>query len=89
MDDYLFVNDLIKWEPDSENPIIERILWIDEDNTIAFMFDINAESGFPVPRKVSDVIEALSEGYACKLLDDPWARIVREEDLLAIVRTVF
>jgi len=86
MDNYLFVNDLIKWEPDSENPIIERILWIDEDNTIAFMFDINAESGFPVPRKVSDVIEALVEGYACKLLDDPWARIVREEDLLEKTR---
>jgi len=86
MDNYLFVNDLIKWEPDSENPIIERILWIDEDNTIVFMFDINAESGFPVPRKVSDVIEALAEGYACKLLDDPWARIVREEDLLEKTR---
>lgn len=81
MDDYLFVNDLIKWEPDSENPIIERILWIDEDYTIAFMFDINAESGFPVPRRVSDVTESLGEGCASKILDDPWVRIVRDEDL--------
>lgn len=81
MDDYLFVNDLINWNPNSENPIIERILWIDEDYTIAFMFDINAESGFPSPRKVSDVIEALAESCASKLLYDPWARIIRDKDL--------
>jgi hypothetical protein len=86
MQDYLFVNELVKWKPDSENLTIERILWIDEDNTIVFMFDINAKSGFPVPRKVSDVIEALAEGYACKLLDDPWARVVCEEDLLEKTR---
>lgn len=86
MDGYLFVNDLIKWEPDSENLIIERILWIDEDYTIAFMFDINAKSGFPVSRKVSNVMEALAEGCASKLLDDPWVRIVREEDLLEKTR---
>ena len=86
MEGYLFANDLIKWKPDSENPIVERILWIDEDYTIAFIFDINAESGFPVPRKVSDVIEALAEGCASKLLDDPWARILRDEDLLEKTR---
>jgi len=81
MDDYLFINDLIKWEPDSDDPVVERVLWIDEDYTIAFMFDINAKSGFPAPKRVSDVIQAMAEGFASKHLDDPWARLVQDANL--------
>jgi hypothetical protein len=81
MRDYLFTNDLIEWKDSSGNPLIERVLWIDEGYTIAFMFDINAKLGFPQSRRVFEVLEALSEGSAIKLLNDPWAKIVRDADL--------
>lgn len=81
MDNYLFTNDLIEWRNSSNNLLIERILWIDEGYTIAFVFDINAKSGFPEPRRVSEILESLSEGLASKLLVDPWARIIRDDDL--------
>ena len=81
MNNDLFVNELIEWIDESGNNLIERVLWIDEGYVIAFVFDINAQTGFPEPKKVSEIIEAISDGKALKLKSDPWARIVRDEDL--------
>ncbi|MEH2136713.1 Mu transposase C-terminal domain-containing protein [Nostoc sp.] len=77
----LFVNDLIEWIDESGNNFVERVLWIDEGYTIAFVFDINTKTGFPEPKKISDITEAISDSRALKLKSDPWARIVRDEDL--------
>ncbi|MBD2451000.1 DDE-type integrase/transposase/recombinase [Nostoc sp. FACHB-152] len=77
----LFVNDLIEWIDESGNNFIERVLWIDEGYIIAFVYDINAKTGFPEAKKVSEIREAISDGHALKLKSDPWARIVRDEDL--------
>ncbi|MDZ8257976.1 Mu transposase C-terminal domain-containing protein [Nostoc sp. ChiQUE01b] len=77
----LFVNDLIEWIDESGNNFVERVLWIDEGYTIAFVFDINTKTGFPEPKKISEIIEAISDSRALKLKSDPWARIVRDEDL--------
>ena len=81
MSNYLFVNDLIEWVDESGNSFVERILWIDEGYVIVFTIDINVKTGFPVSKRVSDIQEAINEGRALKLKTDPWARIVRDEDL--------
>ncbi|MEH2379290.1 MAG: Mu transposase C-terminal domain-containing protein [Nostoc sp.] len=81
MSNDLFVNDLIEWIDESGNSFIERVLWIDEGYIIAFVFNINTKTGFPEPKKVSEIIEAISDGRVLKLKSDPWARIVTEEDL--------
>jgi hypothetical protein len=75
MNNYLFINDIINWNSDSNNSLRERILWIDEGYVIAFVLDIDSQKGLPKPRKVSEIVEAISEGIACKLDIDPWARI--------------
>ncbi len=77
----MFVNDLIEWIDESGNNFVERVLWIDEGYVIAFVYDINAKTGFPEDKKVSEIKEAIANGHALKLKSDPWARIVREEDL--------
>jgi hypothetical protein len=77
----LFVNELIEWQDDSEIPLIERVLWIDEGYIIAFVFDINAKKGFPQPKKVSEILEAIAAGLVIKQTLDPWARTVRDESL--------
>ena len=41
MNQEIFVNDIIEWLDQSENKLIERVLWIDEDYTLAFVFNIN------------------------------------------------
>lgn len=81
MSNYLCVNDLIEWVDASGNSFVERILWIDEGYTITFVIDINLKKGFPVSKRVSDIQEAINEGNALKLKTDPWARIIKDEDL--------
>lgn len=81
MHDYLFTNDLIEWKTGSEDSLVERILWIDEGYTIAFVFNIYAKTGFPELKRVSELLEAFSENLASKLSVDPWARIIRDDDL--------
>ncbi|OYE05063.1 DDE-type integrase/transposase/recombinase [Nostoc sp. 'Peltigera membranacea cyanobiont' 232] len=81
MHENLFINDLIEWESDGNTQLIERIIWIDEGYIIAFVLDVNSKKGLPEPKKVSEILEAMSEGLAFKHKQDPWARIIREENL--------
>ncbi|MEH2218724.1 MAG: DNA-binding protein [Nostoc sp.] len=81
MEENLYVNDLIEWELDSGNKVLERILWIDEDYTIAFLIDVNTNKGLPKLKKVSEIVEEISNRLAFKQRVDPWARVIREEDL--------
>src|SRR4051812_32017030 len=81
MHEDLFINDLIEWESDGNSQLIERIIWIDEGYIIAFVLDINCKKGLPEPKKVFEILEAMSEGLAFKQKQDPWARIIREENL--------
>ncbi len=63
----LFVNDLIEWTLDTNAHVVERIIWIDEGYIIAFVININAKKGLPEPKKISEILEAISEGIAFKL----------------------
>lgn len=75
----LFVNDLIEWIDESGNNVIERVLWIDSNYSLAFVFDIQAKKGFPEPKTVSEIKQAIKTGRALKLKNDPWARIVKDD----------
>jgi Integrase core domain/Mu transposase, C-terminal len=77
----LFVNDLIEWLQESDSKLIERIIWIDEDYSQAFVIDINSSKGFPEVRTVSSIKEAIGNGHALKLKSDPWSTIIREENI--------
>lgn len=73
----LCVNDLIKWNDDS----IERVVWIDDEYSIAFLFELEANKGFPYPKSIAEIEEAIANQTASKHLQDPWARIVKDENL--------
>ena len=51
----LYVNDLIEWVNDGQESRIERIVWIDENYVIAFLFDINTNKGVPYAKKISEI----------------------------------
>ena len=69
MDHEIFVNDLIKWESTNNDfaGVVERVLWIDEGYTIAFMLNIESTKGFPRTFSVSGLREALKRGEAKKI----------------------
>ena len=77
----LYVNDLIEWVNDKGKSKVERIVWIDENYIVAFVFDINANKGVPYAKKTSEIEEAIFEGLALKLRADPWLRMVTEDNL--------
>lgn len=77
----ILINDLLQWKSPDDKPRIERITWIDVESASAFLFDINANKGFPYSRPILEVEEALSHQQATKIEADPWATFVRESDL--------
>jgi hypothetical protein len=78
----IFVNDLIQWSAQDEtNTLTERVIWIDEGYTLAFLFNIYAKKGFPRAQLISQLKESLNSQEASKLELDPWLRIVQEDNL--------
>jgi hypothetical protein len=77
----LSVNELLKFNDDSETPITERILWIDEGNIVAFTIDINSEDALPTLRKVRDLSEGLGSGSLSRVIGDPHLKLILEDDL--------
>ncbi|MBD1847879.1 DDE-type integrase/transposase/recombinase [Cyanobacteria bacterium FACHB-63] len=83
MKNLIYVNDLIEWSVEEAERSTERILWIDQDYTIAIVIDIFAEKGLPAPRKTVEIVDALSGGQAKKISHDPFMHksLVEEVDL--------
>lgn len=77
----LAVNEIIQWHDDQGKVINGRIVWIDEGNIIAFIIDIFSSNGFPEVKTIRSLVEELESGRAIKLANDPFAKIVKEEEL--------
>lgn len=76
--DTLFVNTLIFWK---DQCLTERVLWVDNQSDIIFLIDIFSHSYSPKMREISHVNYSISCGYAEILYDDPYFRIINEEDI--------
>jgi hypothetical protein len=72
MKNLVYVNDLIEWNVEGEERSIERVLWINQDYTIAVVIDIFAKTGVSAPRKIVEIVDALSEGQAKKTSHAPF-----------------
>lgn len=74
----LSVNTVIKRIVNSKN-IIERILWVDQNNEMAFLIDIYSNT-WPYAKTIKDISEALDSGE-CEVIKDPLVRIVNENNI--------
>ncbi|MHB1393468.1 MAG: hypothetical protein ACYCYE_10415 [Clostridia bacterium] len=81
MKQLVYVNDLIKWNGNSGPELIERVLWVDPDNIIAYLIDINADEGFPVLRCIKEINDALVSNEAMRIENYPFVRLVKGEEL--------
>ena len=90
MKNLVYVNDLIQWIGQGERRLTERVLWIDQDYTIAITIDIFAKTGFPISRRVVDIIDAISDGQLEKIKLDPFAHkvLVKDENLSEVEKTI-
>ena len=84
MKNLVYVNELIEWSSEEGERSTERVLWIDQDYTIAIVIDIYAKTGLPIFRKIVEIVDALSDGQAKKISNDPFIdKIILEEGNLS------
>lgn len=75
----LLINSLIKWLS-QEKSIVERILWLDSDNYMAFVINIELNK-FPYYRNLKDIYAGLKDGFITIVEEDPYARIIEEQEV--------
>ncbi len=80
------INELISFT--SEENHVERVLWIDEGNFIAFVIDIYMGNALPKVRKISDILEGLDNGSIIKLQEDPYISYIDESKLEELSKNI-
>jgi hypothetical protein len=77
----LFTNDLIALVSNNSHTSIDRILWIDENNILAYTIDISSKNALPSIKRVSDILAGLKNGELVKLENDPYMKLIDESKL--------
>ena len=77
----LTVNKLIRYGDSSDNPEILRVLYLDNTEDIAYVINIYADKGLLVFCRPSSLIENLEIGKASIVAKDPWATVVKDDEL--------
>lgn len=54
------VNTLIEWQAAEGDPLIERVLWMDEDRTGIYTIDINDKKAWPIFQRYEEIEAALA-----------------------------
>ncbi|MBA3633171.1 MAG: hypothetical protein H0W58_10250 [Acidobacteria bacterium] len=83
----LTINNLIQYATDKDDEIIVlRLLYADNINDISFVIDIHTDKGLPEFRRHSRLAEDIKHKIASIASDDPWARIISENELPKKIR---
>lgn len=76
------VNKVFRRTLEDGKVVKERVIWVDEGNSIAFMFNLGADKGFPVLKKISELKDEIRNGLLVKDID-PYNIIIDENILTA------
>lgn len=68
----------MEWKNGTENPIIERVLWLDDE--IAYVIDVN-KNNIPYIRRLVDIEHSLADGTVKIKESDKYIVVVREENI--------
>ena len=74
------VNTLIKWVQDNGKESVERILWLNRQQNLAYVINIYLNES-PFPRSISDIEEGIKQGIAGILENDTFVKVVDEGEL--------
>lgn len=76
----LVVNELLNYKVAGKKQI-ERVLWIDEDNTIVVTIDILSSNSLPKIKNVPLIMDQMESGHIEKTSEDPYYRLIDEDKL--------
>lgn len=77
------VNDIVSIAEANGKRCTERILWIDEGNTICYTIFLEAESALPIKRKISDLEQLHKEGQLTFVTEDMFGFIFQDDDQIS------
>lgn len=78
----LTVNTLIAYTEESLKNVVNRILWISNDYTVAVLIDIYANKSTPIYKNVDEIVSEIEEKNAEIIKDDPF-QFFRDENSLS------
>lgn len=73
----ILLNNLINFHLDNNKNTLERVLWLDKGNDIAYLIDIYSNY-LPYSREISEIEESLNNGTASVETLDPFLRVINE-----------
>lgn len=79
MSEILTVNTVLKRKAAAD--ALERILWLDESDDVAFIIEIKSKKGLPYFNRLSNLRLEIASGEVAISDNDPWARVVDEDSL--------
>ncbi|RYL94248.1 hypothetical protein EWI07_05280 [Sporolactobacillus sp. THM7-4] len=71
----LIVNELLK---DEANNQVFRVLWIDEENIMAYLIDIYDRKALPFIRSVREIIDEIIQDELTKIKEDPFVPFINQ-----------
>jgi len=74
------VNTLIKWVQDNGKESVERILWLNRQQNLAYVINIYLNESY-FPRSISDIEEGIKQEIVFILENDPFVKVINEEEL--------
>jgi putative transposase len=78
------VNMLLERAAESEEAVIERVLWIDSTGTDMFTIQINNPAALPKQSYISDLISLLNANKAQILASDPYAELYQPDSYISV-----
>ena len=76
----LIVNNLISYNTENNEQLVERALWLDEERDIGFFIDLYS-GRFPYVKTISEVEELIEAGQARILSEEPFIRVINENEI--------
>lgn len=76
----LVVNNLISYNIENNEQLVERVLWFDEERDIGFFIDLHSNR-FPYAKTITEVKELIYAGQARILSEELFARVINEDEI--------
>lgn len=76
----LVVNELLNYKVAGKKQI-ERVIWIDEDNTSVVTIDVLSSNSLPQIKNVHLIMDQMESGHIEKTSEDPYYKLIDEDKL--------
>lgn len=75
------INQVLRWDLGDGKEKLERVLWVDEECKLIYLFDLSDIKSIPESANIDDIQTALENGSAEIIDNDPFATYLNDEEI--------